>query len=224
MRKDKAVAITLRRSGKSYNEIKEKLGVPKSTLSDWLGRTEWSNTIRNELSRRILKKSTIRLRRLNEIRGKNLKRSYEEARLEAKKEFEYFKSHPLFISGISIYWGEGDKISRYNVRIANVDPDMIYLFVQFLIKICSIEPERIRAWILLYPDLNPVLCKNYWSEKAGLPQDNFNKSIVILGRHKTRKTRYGVCNVGLSSAYLKEKMLVWLSLLSKEVTKIQYYK
>ena len=41
MRKDKKKAISLRLSGKSYNEISTKLGVPKSTLSSWFRREKW---------------------------------------------------------------------------------------------------------------------------------------------------------------------------------------
>lgn len=42
MRQDKETAKNLRKLGKSYREIEEELGIPRSTLSDWFGSEEWS--------------------------------------------------------------------------------------------------------------------------------------------------------------------------------------
>ena len=35
-KKDKQKALTMRKKGMSYSQIKEKLGISKSTLSGWL--------------------------------------------------------------------------------------------------------------------------------------------------------------------------------------------
>lgn len=223
MRKDKSKALKLRSLGKSYREIKNLIGVPKGTLSGWLKKIHWSDKIKRGLAEKAKKKNTVRLRGLNKIRGKHLTKLYREARKEAKEEFEYFKLHPLFISGITIYWGEGDRLSRYLVRIANTDPLMIKIFVRFLCEVCGVSKEAIRAHILLYPDLNPNKCINFWVEKSKLSVKNFNKCVVIQGRHKTRRLPYGVCYIGITSTYLKEKMRVWLTLLPRELVKKSYY-
>ena len=102
MRKDKKEALQLRSLGKSYSEIKNLFGVPKSTLSDWLHKTHWSKKIKHILAEKAQEKNTIRLRNLNKIRGGHLARLYREARNEAKEEFEHFKLYPTFISGIAI--------------------------------------------------------------------------------------------------------------------------
>jgi predicted transcriptional regulator len=223
MRKDKKEALQLRSLGKSYSEIKNILGVPKSTLSDWLRKTQWSKKIKRILAEKAQEKNTIRLRNLNKIRGEHLARLYREARNEAREEFEYFKLYPTFISGIALYWGEGDKLSRHLIRIGNIDPLMIRIFVEFLCEVCGIPKKAIRAYVLLYPDLDPNKCKDFWIKKSGLSAENFNKCVVIRGRHKTRRIPYGVCYVSVSSTYLKEKMRIWLTLLPKELVKKSYY-
>jgi len=223
MRKNKNEALQLRSLGKSYSEIKNLLGVPKSTLSDWLRKTQWSKKIERTLSEKAQRKNTIRLRNLNRIRGKHLVKLYREARNEAKEEFEYLKLHPTFISGITIYWGEGNKLSRHLIRIGNIDPSMIQVFVKFLCKVCGIPKKTIRAYVLLYPDLDPEKCKSFWIKKSGLTAKNFNKCVVIQGRHKTKRIPYGVCYVGVNSTYLKEKIRIWLSLLPRELMKKYYY-
>lgn len=219
MRKDKIEAFKLRKQGKSYNEIRQALRIPKSTLSDWLKEVEWSRRLKTALSKRAKEKGKITLRELDRIRGINLTRIYKEAEREAEIEFEHFKFYPLFIVGVVVYWGEGDKISRNIVRISNTDPLMIKLFVKFLVDVCGISPAKVRASILLYPDLNGAECKTFWVKNSGLLEENFNKSIVIKGRHKTRRLRYGVCTVVVSSTYLKKKILMWLTLLPNHLLK-----
>ncbi len=219
MRTDKNKALGLRKLGKSYNEIKASLGVPKSTLSEWLKSSTWSNKVKKDLTEKAKRNHTVQLRRLGAIRNAHLAKLYRQARHEAKEEFEYFKFHPLFISGVALYWGEGAKTARGILRIGNTDPGMILLFVKFLEKICGIPKKEIKAHILLYPDLDAENCKNFWSQKSSLPIKNFNKCVTIHGRHKTRRLPYGVCYITVCSTYLTEKMNVWLTILPKELIK-----
>jgi len=218
MRKDKSVAINLRKTGKSYNEIRSLLGVPKATLSDWFKNKQWSKKVRNSLNIKNLENSRIRIVALDKIRGANLTRLYSEAKQEAEIEFHLLKYHPLFVAGVTIYWGEGDKATSCGFRISNVDPLMVKTFRRFLIDVCRVEEKRIRAGLLLYPDLDDKTCKQFWIEKAGLSPDSFTKSVVIKGRTKNKKILYGVCGLIYSSRFLKEKMLVWIRLLGKELT------
>ncbi|MDO8436404.1 MAG: hypothetical protein Q7S82_03455 [bacterium] len=217
MRKDRERVVQLRRLGKSYSEIRQEVRIPKSTLSEWLSQNGWSKRIKKILTDKAKEKSAVHLRKLDKIRGVHLARIYEEARNEARGEFEQFKFHPLFIAGISIYWGEGDKISGNFVRISNVDPLMIRLFVKFLLEVCNAPRERIRSWVLIYPDLDDKKCLDFWIKSSGLRRTNFTKCVRIMGKHKTNKVRFGVCNIGISSKYLKQKFSVWLELLPKSL-------
>lgn len=217
MRQDKTQALLLRKEGKSYKEIKEQLGIPLATQSNWFKKIEWSNNISKCLSIKNLEISSVRIVRLNKIRGKHLEKLYAEAREEAKQDFVTLRDHPLFIAGVMAYWGEGDKASKNGFRISNSDPLMIKIFVVFLKNICGVTEERVRASLLIYPDLNKEQCENYWSNQIGLARTNFTKSITVPGRHKTRRVQYGICTLNYSSRFLKEKMLVWMSLLAKSL-------
>jgi hypothetical protein len=216
MRSDKTAALQLRSTGKSYNEIKATLGIPKSTLSDWLSRSAQSKQIKTALTQRARAGHILRLHTLSDIRGKHLARLYEEARAEARREFVYLKSYPLFTAGVALYWGEGNKASLHSLSLGNTDPAMIRLFVVFLRAVCGAPEGKIRAYILLYPDLDPKTCLRFWIKSSGLPKTAFNKCVRIKGRHKTRRLHYGVCVVSITSRYLKEKVQVWLNLLADE--------
>lgn len=222
MRDDKEKAISLRKSGKSYLEIKKELGVPKSTLSDWFRDQKWSRGISLKLIEKTRNVHSIRIQELNKIRGNNLKRLYEQARKEAIEDFELLKYHPLFISGLMIYWGEGNKSSKSHCSIANTEPLMIKLFLQFLRNICGFKSPKIKAWILLYPDLDEKICKEFWMKNTTLKENDFHKSIVIKGKHKTNKLSFGVCSIGVSSAYLKCKILKWIEMLAIDITTENY--
>ncbi|HEY9584639.1 MAG TPA: hypothetical protein VJI33_03635 [Candidatus Paceibacterota bacterium] len=219
MRIDKEVAVKLRKMGKSYNEIKKELGVPISTLSDWFRDQKWSNSIATELSERVKIQSIIRLESLNKVRGENLIRVYKDVQNEASKEFEELKYHPLFVAGVVIYWGEGDKASKNNFRISNSDPLMVRLFLDFLRKVCRVDEGRIRANILVYPDIDSSEALKFWSQKIGLSKNQFTRPTIIVGRHKTRKIHYGICVLTYSSTFLKKKMMNWIELLSEDFIK-----
>lgn len=220
MRKDKNVAILLRKSGKSYAEIKSTLGVSRSTLSNWFRDQEWSNNIAIECAKKSVQASKTRLVRLNNIRGIHLKNMYIEAEKEAKEDYDLLKYHPLFISGLMIYWGEGDKTSKYRVSIANTDPKMIRIFKMFLSNVCGVNNPKI--WLLLYPDLSIDTCREFWMVNCGLDKEHFTKDIFIKGRSTIKKLSYGVCNIGMSSAYLKRKILIWLELLAGDLIQEKY--
>ncbi len=125
MRIDKENAFVLRKQGKSYKEIKAELGVPKSTLSDWFNGQGWSKDLSSKLFEKAKQAHTVRLQELNKIRGENLKKVYEEAIKEALEEFELLKYHPLFIAGLMIYWGEGNKVSKSRCWISK-NPSTIF--------------------------------------------------------------------------------------------------
>lgn len=188
-----------------------------------VGGHNWSKKIRKELEKVARIGHKIRIEKLNKIRGKNLDKLYTQAKQEAVLDFEKLKYHPLFIAGVMLYWGEGDKASRNRVALTNTDPKMIKIFTFFLQDICKIDRKRLKIWLLLYPDLKEVECKKFWKKYAGLGSFFFNKSIVINGRHKTKRLHHGVCTVVVSSRYLKEKMIIWLALFSDVILEKEYY-
>ncbi len=223
MRSDRNRATTLRMMGKSYREISRELGVPVSTLSDWFKGEIWSVSVKDKLNKLNFSAAKVRMEHLNTIRGGKLAKHYETAEKEAREEFELLKYHPLFIAGLMIYAGEGEKTTKHQVRIANINPRLISIFKLFITEICKVPEEKIRAWLLLYPDLLEERCINYWIVEGKLGGVQFHKTMVIKGKSEVKRVHYGVCNVVISSSYLKRKMIVWLELIEKELANFEYY-
>lgn len=217
MRNDRHLAIKLRKQGLGYNKISQELGIPKSTLSDWLSGQKWSNEIRDDLARRANYIARKRLRLINQERRKMWERWREEAREEARKDFPKLAKDPLFIAGTMLYWGEGDSnIKNGQIGFTNTNSNMMRLFSLFLQGPAQVPREKIRVQMILYPDLNEEECKRFWSRETDIPTDQFYKTQFIQGRHPTKRLSHGIFMIRFSSRQLKEKIAVWIDLFQKQ--------
>jgi len=213
MNPDKEKAFELRRSIKSYKAIHKELGIPLSTLSGWFKNEEWSTEIRDRLGKEqslSFPKKLEAMVKANKERWGKIHQSYRDA---AEKEFESLKDNPLFLAGIMLYWGEGEKKQKSSaVRLSNSEPEMIRIFNIFLTKTLKIPQNKIWGWLLLYPDLVDSVQKNFWSKATGLSLGQFTKSTYIKGRHPSKRLSYGVCTIIVRNRALKERVLKWLEL------------
>ena len=131
MRHDKIQAFELRKQGKTYREITKTLGISLSTLSGWLKDEKWSQDIKKINKEIHIKTSTAHLKRLNDKRRIFLQEKYKKVEEEAEKEFEVYKNNPLFMAGLMVYAGEGDKTSRNLTRISNSEFYLHLVFIRF---------------------------------------------------------------------------------------------
>ena len=119
-----------------------------------------------------------------------------------------------------LYLGEGDKTNANNlVRIANIDFYVLKIFLKFLVSFCGVSKNKIRFWVLLYPDLDLKECEGKWQKELNFNKENFYKAQRIKGRHKTKRLIYGVGNIILGNKRLKIKILKWIDLLSKDLSR-----
>lgn len=217
MRKDKAVAFTLRKQGKSYRQIQKDLGVSRSTLCDWFRNEEWSIHIKKSNANKNITLSTERLRLLQVGRNKMLFDKYSKVELEAEKEFSVYKKEPLFMAGLMIYAGEGDKKHGNCSRVSNSEFYLHKIFIKFSEKYLDIRRENIKVGLILYPDLEVRTCLEKWSQELNIPELNFYKTQIIKGKEKTKKLQYGVgISIISSIVVVKKKILKWLELSKAE--------
>ena len=218
MRHDQKEAFELRKSGKTYQEIEKSLGVSGSTLSNWFKNEKWSQEIKKINKNIHIKTSTAHLKILNDKRRIMLDEKYKNVEKEAENEFEVYKNDPLFMAGLMVYAGEGDKSSRNLTRVSNSEFYLHLVFIRFSEKFLKMERKNIKIGLVLYPDHDIEQCVQIWSQKLKISASNFHKSQVIIGRSKTRKLQYGIGNSIISSTSLKKKMLKWLELCKLDFT------
>lgn len=217
MRKDKKLAIRLRRDGKSYSQIRNALGVPKSTLATWFKDDRLSEKIKKILTEQARKNSSRRIKKLAQANKVKWEKWREEAREEARKEFAELAQNQLFIAGIMLYWAEGDGKLKNPFRFTNTDPRMVKLYIHFITRILGVPRKKIRPTIILYPDLSENECLKFWSGVMRIPASQFYKTQFIKGKHPTQRLSRGICMIMCGNRQLKEKVVVWIDLTSQKL-------
>jgi hypothetical protein len=153
----KEQAVILREAGYSYNLIAEKLSVSKSTLSVWLAQIPYTP---NETV-----KGRIGNARAAVTKAKHDQKlaSYELAYTLAREDVGKMEKRDLFMLGLAIYIGEGQK--NDTVGIINSDSRIIALGMGWLQKCYGVPTENFTLAIHLYSDNNRAASLPYRSQK-----------------------------------------------------------
>ena len=211
-------AVLLRKKGNSYKEICSLLGLSKSTLSDWLSHKKWSSSIKEQLTFLNRERSSNFLKAINRVKHHETIQKYEEYKRQAREEYEAFIKDRLFVTGISLYWGEGNKTNSGRVSVVNSDIDVLRTTINFYRKCLKVPEEKLRGEIFIYQDIDQEVALKYWSKNLRLNESNFIKTQVLPSRSKLtqRKVRYGMCCVYFSSVEKSVKIGEWIRILAKD--------
>jgi len=197
----KEKAINYRKQGYSYGMISEKLGLAKSTLSNWLKEVPYRPS-----------KETLERIKLAPIKSAQVAHDRKVANIAAikklaKKELGKLTKRDLWLLGIGLYLGEGSKLYE-RIRIINSDPEIIKLAVKWFKEICDLKNENLIPAIHTYPDNNIPETINYWSKITKIPKTQFNKTQIDRRNNKSRKKKrklpYGTLHLQIKSNGRKE--------------------
>lgn len=215
--KEHDLARYYRERGYSYSEIATLCKVSKGTISSWFSSETFSQEVKKDNQTKAVKENVKRLGLINKARKAERSNRYKEAVRTAELEFKHYKDDPLFIAGLMLYLGEGDNKDSSKIRIANSRFSVHRIFIQFLLSYLDVSPEKIRFWVLLYPDLDEKKVKNVWQKKLKLKNNQWYKNQVINGKSKKRTLHFGVGNTIIVSTVLKLKLARWIELAEKEL-------
>lgn len=208
-------AFHMKQEGFSVSDISKSLSISKNTLYKWFSQGVSPETIERVV---FSKKERIeRLKNINEARREKLDRYYQRAKEEARSEFLVFSKNPLFIAGMTAYWVGGDRVSKYNLRMGNSDPGVLLVFANFLTRFLAVQRKSLKAQVFFDNSINPDICLEFWAINLKLERDQFMASILLNRGRKTKKSRYGNCNIGITSRFLKTKMLEWITIFDREM-------
>lgn len=210
-------AIELRKRGFTYREIAKIVDVSISTVSLWLSRETWSQNIRETNQKRAARENGKRISLLNKARSNQHKKLYAEAERSAITEYKHYKTNPLFIAGLTLYMAEGDHAHPHLIRVASTNMEIHRVIIAFAEQFLGVSREKVRFWLLLHPDQDPLACTQMWSTHTGLPSSRFHKPQVIQGKGTNRRLQYGVGNTIIGSAVLKKKLLKWTELILQDL-------
>lgn len=208
LRDKRRLAIELRRSGKSYSEIKMALAVSKSSLSYWLKDYP--------LDKRGLVNLTLRYKSKQIENFRNTMRNKRDARLlsvykEQEKNLLPLTEKELLIAGLFLYLGEGAKQTPSHIIVSNTDPNIVKFVLLWYTNVLKIPVDKVRVSLQLYSDMNVKKEMEYWSQLLNIPLKNFwkpyiKKSVTKDIDHSGYK--HGTCGLYYGSVQIHEKILM----------------
>lgn len=186
-RKEKQLAIELRKKGYSYREIREKVPVSKSSLSLWLR----SVGLSNRQKQRLTAKKLAAMRRGWEKVYQNRLDRVEKIVESAKNEVSQLIRNPLWLSGVMLYWAEGTKQKIWNpsarVQFNNSAPLMVKIFLQWIEKFFNIKRADYKLELYIHESADIRKSKSFWERTL---QEKVN--VVYLKRHKISSYRHSI--------------------------------
>ena len=214
----KSKAVNLRLKGLSYQEIKSRISVSKSTLSLWLREIHLTPDQKHKLLDRTAKARSMGSKALKRYRLERTRKIKNKARGEVK----YISKRDLWLIGTTLYWAEGHKQKVHNpsqrVSFSNSDPQMLKIFLRWLRECLYVSDDKLTPDIYIhetYQKKNKDLIK-YWSVVTGFEEAVFTHIYIKKNKvHSYRKNRgkdyHGVLRIAVrKSANLNRRISGWV--------------
>ncbi len=210
--KERLVARMLREEGFSINEIIQKTGFTKGSVSLWVRNI----VLTLEQKKRLFEKGhgleAVEKRRETRLANEKAKRQI--IIDDAKKRISHISQRELWLIGAMLYWAEGGKTRNGQVRFSNGDPEMIKIIMRFFRKVCKAPEEKMRGYIHIHPHLDYKKAERYWSKVSGIPLQQFFKTYRKPNKaskyHKGKDSLpYGTFDVYVLSTELFLKITGW---------------
>ena len=178
--------------GLSAKQIADRLGVPESKVVYWL------------------RKYQIPKRSLSEAVYRRVNQGGDPFNIKTELSPEEEK---LKVAGLLLWVTEGSLKDKEEVYTSNSNPELIKLFLEFLLRICRVEQSRIALRVLYYPnmDLSIDEVREFWRQETGLADEQIKINIYQAIHNYRAKSKYGTVKVGVNNIKLLALMKQWLN-------------
>jgi DNA-binding transcriptional MerR regulator len=207
-------ALSLRKQGMSYSQIKKILKLSKSTLSIWLKNYPLSK----QRIRELRDWNEQRIERYRETMKRKKERRLEEIYKTQKRDIRPLNKKEFFIAGLMLYWGEGTKSRTNSLGISNSDPAVIRFFIYWITEILLIPKNKIKIQLHLYNDMDVSKETKYWSSSLKIPRKQFNLPYIKKTPSKRINHKgsfgHGTCQVRAGNTLVAEKVFMSIKVIS----------
>jgi len=198
----KVQARELRAQGLAYNEIADRLGVSKSSVSLWVRDLPVPERLSYAENRR---RSAEGVRRYwakeRELRG--VLRAGEVA--AAAADIGDLTDREIIIAGAIAYWCEGSKRKPpYNferVVFINSDPRLVLFFLRFLATV-GVQRNDLAFCVHIHETADAEAAQRFWQEVTGAPPSQFRKPTLKRHNPKTNRKNVGEGYHGCLKVYV----------------------
>jgi hypothetical protein len=213
-------ARILRKKGMSMNEIIQKTGFSKSSVSDWTKDIILTKRQRGKLSLKGRSIESVERRRKSRLFNESKKRQVTTDK--AKADFSDLSERDLKIIGSMIYWGEGGKTNHNVARISNSDPVIIKVIMRYFREICGVPNSKFRASVHTFTHTNLEKTISHWVEVSGIPKDQFFKPYIKQSSASLRKRQtlpFGTLDIYVCDTKVFLTIMGWIKKISEILTK-----
>ena len=172
-------ARELRAQSWTLQEIADELGVAKGSVSVWVRDVEFTPKPRNR-GHAGHQPHPLHVKKLAEI---------ERCRIEAEAKYREMSDDQLDAFALGLYAGEGAKTPGA-VSMANTNPLLLRLFVDWLRRNFDIEEDRLRARLYLHQGLDLDEATAYWSAVTSIPETQFQRPYRAVADPSRRHAKH----------------------------------
>jgi hypothetical protein len=162
------------------------------------------------------KQEMQRIKKFRETMKRKKDMRFEEVSEQEKLKINKLSERELYLFGLGLYWSEGTKAWDYKTEITNSDPDLLKVFVAWLLQegVCR---KDIKIRLQLYSDMDIRDETLFWSKKLKIPIDQFSKPAIkkSLRVNVSYKGRFGhgTCQVIYGGRLINERIRAGLNYL-----------
>lgn len=135
-------------------------------------------------------------------------------RLEAKEHFNQLILEPLFVLGLGLYWGEGDKANPNDFKLTNSDPALARVWLRWCSTYAPDLPIRLQLW--LHPEVPKDFAVRYWLKELQYPSSTELLCIVKKGTLTSHVGSISMGTIkiigGIGATEMRTKMGQWLEM------------
>jgi hypothetical protein len=143
----------------------------------------------------------------------NRKQRQERWRVEAVSLWEKWKQDPLFVLGVGLYWGEGEKTScNKRLALSNADPNLLRTWLRWCARF--LPGVRLNFWLCIHETCDQAAARAFWRRELNVEITWVSMAVSRASKRKRRTLPYGTLKISLGRGSLEwhTKMLVWLEL------------
>ena len=217
----KKKALRLRKQGKSFRDIENLLGIPRSTLSGWFKNIVLDKKYQIKLHKNwvnALKKARKEAVKWHNNQKETRLKTAQEQALKVLSQINFKDKSIIELALSLLYLGEGFKMNG-GTGMGNSDPLILRFFIKSLEECFNLNVNKIKCELHLRADQNPILTKQYWSKELNIPLENFT-SISVDKRtigSSTYPTYNGVCVLRCGNIAIQRRLLYLARNFCKEI-------
>lgn len=182
---EKILARKLRKEGQSIRKIAETLNVSRGSVSIWVRDVYLTGEQITALD--LAQKRGCYIGRMKGAETQKRRRIQEIAMLrnEGIKQTGKLSKKEFFVSGVSIYWGEGSK-SENECVISNSDPKMLVFMIKWFKTFFQVKNKDFQCQLGINESHEQRIAEieRKWSNILGIPQSQFTKASIKKAKSK----------------------------------------